>query len=141
MKFERKIGDTLIDIAMKVEDVRQSKITQKCYDIAMNQKDIQELMINQKGVKQSHFIHSVLFLLSEYLNEVNLSDYQKYQFCKYLVESEDLNKKAIESLRLQILNIIFKAALKNQDTSLDYTQLFTLMKPSGFDSFELKDQT
>eukprot|EP00347_Sterkiella_histriomuscorum_P003692 403363311 len=140
LKFERKLGDILIDVAIKVEDIRQRSIVKKCYEIATDSNQAKELMYTQRDMYQSHFIQCVFFILSEYQHELDFSDQQKFQICKDLLDSDYLSKKVVESLRLQVLNIVFKAALKNQDTSLDYASLLNQLNPTGFESFVLKDQ-
>ena len=72
-------------------------------------------MISIKNIKDSQFIQSILYLVCEYLDELNLNDQDRFELCKTLSTNNTLNHQVSENIRLQILNIIFKSYLKNQD--------------------------
>jgi hypothetical protein len=67
------MASILIDIAIKLEDVRAKSIIHKCYDSIKN--GFKDLLIASKdGSLDSQFVQGIMFVLCEYMDDLKLND-------------------------------------------------------------------
>ena len=69
--FDRKLSFILTDIALKLEDVRQKAITGKCY--AELKDNIKDYIILSKDVYSCLFVESMLYIVCENIEDLNLT--------------------------------------------------------------------
>jgi len=102
-EFETRIGDSLTDLALKLEDLRQGSILPKSFQILETKL---ETFKDMQG-----FLQSIVYLVTEYLDELDQQDSISVGQALHRVLASNFEMK--ESLKIALAHLVFKAHLKH----------------------------
>ena len=98
---------------MGFEDVRQNAIIKKCYTELKD--NIKAYLILKKDENyECQFVESLIYLVSEYIDELKITKEEIFSFVKALVSLDEIwIKKSSEKIRLSLVTLVFKCYLRN----------------------------
>src|SRR4051794_35920920 len=114
-----------------MDDVRANVITKKCYEELRDK--IKEYLIMNKDSFDCSFVQSMIYILCEYIDDLDLPKVQKLKFIDDKLNQDDgwINK-ASEHIRLSLTNLVFKFYLRDPEEP-KYAELIDKISPTKFE--------